>query len=576
MTLLDAAYQAHASGNKELAITEYERLLPLKDSGRLPFNFYQNLGSLYRHCNRKDDALNILKLGLKLFPTEVGISNNLANLYSDIGQHSKATAILSTILSSHPSYTDARISLWKEFRIQEKHRLAFKTIVEGFSFNPDQSQQLKLIVPLAESITTILSTEDIDFNAFQPIVDKILYLLSKINRPSNDYILCSMLLSQLYMQAPDPDLVLKWYRSASDELSALVKDDPNRKVQPDFQNQWHTLSWNISIFLLRRGRLKEGWSLYDHGLRVHAEGKQRWQRSLSKPFTYTDLPFPNNLSELTGKRLLLLGEQAIGDTMMFARLIEPLSDICSHISFFPGKRLEAIFIRSMPDVSILSVDDFASNKVSIDDFDYQLPIGSVPKIGFTSLDSYPRSSIFLSSTDRSSTLKANYLQHFNSRKPIVGISWQGGGKKGRIEKKSLSLKTLQPILSRTDVNFVSLQYGDDAPHLKKFFKQTGIHIFHDDNVDPLKDMDFWLDQVQAVDFVISIANTTIHGAGGLGKPTFCLLSTFADWRWIHPDVWKGCYWYPSVDVGYQKKFNEWDQVISECNQWLSKKLQTLA
>ena len=41
-------------------------------------------------------------------------------------------------------------------------------------------------------------------------------------------------------------------------------------------------------------------------------------------------------------------------------------------------------------------------------------------------------------------------------------------------------------------------------------------------------MDFWLDQVQAVDFVISIANTTIHGAGGLGKPTFCLLSTFAD------------------------------------------------
>ena len=82
-----------------------------------------------------------------------------------------------------------------------------------------------------------------------------------------------MLLSQLYMQAPDPDLVLKWYRSASDELSALVKDDPNRKVQPDFQNQWHTLSWNISIFLLRRTS-KEGWSLYDHGLRVHAEGKR--------------------------------------------------------------------------------------------------------------------------------------------------------------------------------------------------------------------------------------------------------------------------------------------------------------
>ena len=33
-------------------------------------------------------------------------------------------------------------------------------------------------------------------------------------------------------------------------------------------------------------------------------------------------------------------------------------------------------------------------------------------------------------------------------------------------------------------------------------------------------MDTWLSQVDAMDYVISVANTTIHGAGGLGKPTF--------------------------------------------------------
>ena len=32
--------------------------------------------------------------------------------------------------------------------------------------------------------------------------------------------------------------------------------------------------------MLKQGRLKDGLSLYEHGLQVPAEGAQRWQRSL--------------------------------------------------------------------------------------------------------------------------------------------------------------------------------------------------------------------------------------------------------------------------------------------------------
>ena len=86
-------------------------------------------------------------------------------------------------------------------------------------------------------------------------------------------------------------------------------------------------------------------------------------------------------------------------------------------------------------------------------------------------------------------------------------------------------------------------------------------------------MDGWLSQVAAMDGVISIANTTIHGAGGLGIPTLCLLSTNADWRWIEPRIYKGCYWYPSVDVSYQSSKDNWDSVLTETNKWLSELLQ---
>ena len=40
----------------------------------------------------------------------------------------------------------------------------------------------------------------------------------------------------------------------------------------------------------------------------------------------------------------------------------------------------------------------------------------------------------------------------------------------------------------------------------------------------------------------------------------------SDWRWIDPSVYKGCYWYPSVDATYQES-KDWQPVI-ETSQWL--------
>ena len=138
--------------------------------------------------------------------------------------------------------------------------------------------------------------------------------------------------------------------------------------------------------------------------------------------------------------------------------------------------------------------------------------------------------------------------------------------------KSLKLKQFTPLLQNSDYRFVSLQYGDDKPHLERYQKATGIEVLHDDTVDPLKDMDGWLSQVAAMDAVVSIANTTVHGAGGLGIPTACLVSQQSDWRWIDPEIFKGCYWYPSVDACYQDPRNNWQPALNEAAKWLDRHL----
>ena len=44
------------------------------------------------------------------------------------------------------------------------------------------------------------------------------------------------------------------------------------------------------------------------------------------------------------------------------------------------------------------------------------------------------------------------------------------------------------------------------------WRTSGINVIHDDTVNPLKNMDTWISQVAACDAVLSVANTTIHGA----------------------------------------------------------------
>ena len=122
-----------------------------------------------------------------------------------------------------------------------------------------------------------------------------------------------------------------------------------------------------------------------------------------------------------------------------------------------------------------------------------------------------------------------------------------------MKEKSLEPKLFAQILKDfDDILFVSLQYGDPTPEIK-LWKDLGVEVLHDPEVNALSDMDKWLSQVSICDAVISVANTTIHGAGGLDIPTKCLLSIFSDWRWFKDPNVDTSYWYPSVSIARQLK-----------------------
>ena len=110
---------------------------------------------------------------------------------------------------------------------------------------------------------------------------------------------------------------------------------------------------------------------------------------------------------------------------------------------------------------------------------------------------------------------------------------------------------------RPDLMIVDLLIGD----------MNGLDIIHDERIDPLKNMDLWLSQVQACDAVLSVANTTIHGSGGLNIPTMCLLSLFSDWRWLVDSTVQRSYWYPSVGIARQTKTSGWKDALDVVSSW---------
>ena len=62
-----------------------------------------------------------------------------------------------------------------------------------------------------------------------------------------------------------------------------------------------------------------------------------------------------------------------------------------------------------------------------------------------------------------------------------------------------------------------------------------------------------------LDLVISVDTSVLHLAAGLAKPTWGLLSTRSDWRWLVDR--EDSPWYPTLRLFRQKTEDDWDELF---------------
>ncbi len=329
-----------------------------------------------------------------------------------------------------------------------------------------------------------------------------------------------------------------------------------------------TVQYNRALVLLGAGRFVEGWKAYDSRL---------WQQTANSHYEHFNIPRWDG-SDLSGKTVLIWGEQGLGDEILTASMIRDVLDRGAQVTLLCSRRLEHLFIRSFPGVTIgirseAGLGDmfqrvplkpqWLPKAVRDGQFDFQMSQGDLGAAFRPSLESFPRRTFLSADQEKSADLRrACKSLCGDNTNLLVGITWNSA-RNLRIGKlKSIDILALAPILKTPGATFVNLQYGDCSEDLAKVQEQLGVKIINLPEINPLLNMDSYASLVAAMDLVITVSNTTAHVAGGLGIPTWVLTPEGPGrlWYWFRDIEYSP--WYEKVHLFRQKATTQWESAIS--------------
>jgi tetratricopeptide (TPR) repeat protein len=294
--------------------------------------------------------------------------------------------------------------------------------------------------------------------------------------------------------------------------------------------------WHLALLKMLLGDFEAGW----------AGREARWTMPDPAPYPKFSQPMWLGDESLEGKTILLHVDEGLGDTIQFVRYVP---DVAAR-----GGRV--ILAVERPLVALLAEFPGVSQCVAFSDelpaFDTHCPIGTLPMVFGTRLDSIPAEVSYLPSPDeaRIRAWDERLGPHDRLR---VGLVWSGNPNHRNDLIRSTSLRVLSRILD-VDATFVSLQKDPRAPDKAELDKTEII-----DWTGEFKDLADTAALVKCLDLVISVDTSVAHLAAALGRPTWILLPWTPDYRWLLGR--DDSPWYPTVRLFRQSETRDYASVI---------------
>ena len=286
-------------------------------------------------------------------------------------------------------------------------------------------------------------------------------------------------------------------------------------------------AWHESLILLLRGDFAEGWRKYESRWDVPEHDRPR-----------EDAQVPA-LTEMTGKRVLLIPEQGHGDLIQFSRYAPLLAARGAQVSVQTYAELQALMLTLDGVGAVVNPDEAEPAS------DIVTPLLSLPLVFGTDLASVPNRVPYLRApADRLAAWRERLGKRTRRR---IGLAWHGTQ---HIPKRSVPFAALRQILAAGDAEFHSLQkepVGEDAALI--------------DHHAELQDFADTAALISLLDLVVTIDTAVAHLAGALGKPVWIMLHHNADWRWLLER--DDSLWYPTARLFRQKRPGDWAGVVAD-------------
>jgi tetratricopeptide (TPR) repeat protein len=298
-------------------------------------------------------------------------------------------------------------------------------------------------------------------------------------------------------------------------------------------------------------------ALYNRGMiRLALGNPAGWADHEHRPFA--DKAFASRNAEaprwtgaeaLSGKRILLWGEQGYGDIIQFCRYTVSLVELGATVLLEVPGRLVSL-CASLPAAAILE------QGAAIPGHDFHFPMMSMPLAlqNHLHLAAIPGPGGYLRAEPRHVARWKDALPP-TTRKPRIGIACSGARHHPRNTRRSIPLEKLLPL---NDVaNLVVLQPELTPDDLAVAEANASI-------IRPLLDTGSFADVaglIANLDLVISIDTSIAHLAGAMGVPVWILLPWNAEWRWMTGSV--DTPWYRSARLFRQPARGRWDLVIRD-------------
>ena len=492
-------------------------------------NFDKSLWYYFSSLDRNFDPKALNRLGTNIF-----LLNN----------NSVAEKVLTNLLVHDPKYVAGYLSLGLVYEQSKKLDKAIDCYKAAIKIDP---KEIKAYLSLAALYKQDQNYED---------AIKV-YQQGMINNPSNHFIL-SNLGNLFYLQHKYEDAIISHQRAI--------------KAKPDS----HVVHFNFANTLLNAGKYSEAIEMYKKTITLNPrfnrskinlgttllsmsnfeEGFKEYFHRIYEDKNFKSVLHKKNLlwngQNIENKKILIVAEEGLGNTLQFSRYLETLSQLKCKIIFQCQEELHHLF----EDMDF--IDQLVSIESDYDDYDYWAPLQNLINILTPDLNSNCPFPSALKINDNK-LLEWETLIAVNDNVKI-GLNWQGSASNPRVTNNSVSLERFKNVLNNPSATFISLQKGSAVSDIEKFQFEENII-----NYDLLMDTGSkkFLDTaaiIKYLDLVITTDTAIAHLAGTLGTQTWLLLPKVSDWRWLNSK--DETIWYDNFRIYRQKVQGDWSDVFS--------------